>query len=84
MYPTSSFIFSITANDIDGTTLICLMDDDAEFHAMFPKSGHRLHLKRVVRSFQANHPTPKVEEVYVDGTNVPQALHVKIEENLVS
>ena len=81
--------FFITENDIDGATLCCLMDDKDEFHAVFPKSGHRLHLKRVVKSLELeaqNVCVPvKVEEAEVveQAQNVIEAQNV-IDENAVS
>lgn len=64
------------------------MDDKDEFQTMFPKSSHRLHLKRVVKSlevYQHVRAPVKAEEAVITSGIIEQARNVvEIEENAVS
>ena len=73
-------------NDIDGSTLIELTIDVAEFATVLPKSGHRLLIKKLIRqqavaadgvgleSCQSERPTPSGEDIPVNALDINQVL----------
>ena len=59
---------------------MCLMGDQTEFVMAFPKSGHRLHLKRVVKSIldsprvAAHEQLPKAPSIQDETNNVSRTV----------
>lgn len=61
----------ILANCIDGSTLLELTNDIAEFSTVLPKSGHRLRLKKAIQD--AKPPAKPLEQT----SELPEQLQIE-------
>ena len=62
------------------------MHDAAEFNAMFPKLGHRLHLKRIVKGIEDGNLVPKAKDTEIAVKTTASRLSgiTEVQANLVS